>query len=249
MEVNYLVFNTLDSTNAEARRRIGLETAGHWTAITTDFQTNGKGQQGTRWQNVSEGGVYLSLLSPEISWEKGSMVPLQQWIALTVLRILQRFVPDAQIKWPNDLVVEGKKVGGILVEAQWRGSRMHRVIVGIGLNTQTVPNPPVPFASAVVLHTQQAIPTVSEWSRLLVKALVGALDSPLPFGDNSALTEEFHQALWRWNTLSPFQRVNTDKVWWGTPEATSRDGKIGIRLAETQTLAWFDLKEVEWVRQ
>jgi BirA family biotin operon repressor/biotin-[acetyl-CoA-carboxylase] ligase len=125
-----LVFDSLPSTNDHAAR-LARETAScDGLAILADVQTAGRGQHGRTWTAAPRSSVLLSLvLFPPESLRRPAI--LTACAAVAVCRTVQRTVGvQARIKWPNDVLLRGKKVCGILIE-RGRGT-----VVGIGLNVQ-----------------------------------------------------------------------------------------------------------------
>jgi BirA family transcriptional regulator, biotin operon repressor / biotin---[acetyl-CoA-carboxylase] ligase len=119
-------FETTDSTNRELW---GLLDRGFDQPVAiAATQTAGKGQYGRQWAS-SPGGLYLSMAI-------GPQPPAQMTLTTVwgLAELLNRQGIPAQIKWLNDLVIQGRKLGGILTEAKWRGREMGGAIVGIGLN-------------------------------------------------------------------------------------------------------------------
>lgn len=124
------------STNADAAAM--AEELPHGAVITADAQTAGRGRRGRAW--VSRGGenLYFSLLlRPDFAPDKAPMLTLI--MALAVARGIE-LVYDAagavQIKWPNDIVIHGKKVCGILTEMQVEAGRIGHVVIGVGVNVR-----------------------------------------------------------------------------------------------------------------
>lgn len=130
-EIRY--FDEIDSTNEEAKRlaRIG-EAEG--LVIVADKQTAGKGRVGRIWDSPSDGNIFMSiLLRPQISPDKASQLTLIAGLAMCeVIREITNL--DAQIKWPNDIVINGKKVCGILTEMSAAVEGIKYIVVGIGVN-------------------------------------------------------------------------------------------------------------------
>jgi BirA family biotin operon repressor/biotin-[acetyl-CoA-carboxylase] ligase len=124
------------STNDEAQRW-ALEDAPHGAVVRADEQTHGRGRQGRDWCSPAGLGLYLSLiLRPDIAL---SQVPqLTMLAALGAARAIESETNlPANVKWPNDIVLRGRKIGGVLSEARPREENPQRadyVIVGIGLN-------------------------------------------------------------------------------------------------------------------
>lgn len=121
----------------ETTQRIAHEqaqqAAAEGTLIVCDFQTGGRGQLGRTWHETQGAGIAMSLiLRPAAPLHQAGQLTLLAGIALAhTLRTLD--IP-ATIKWPNDLLIEGKKVAGILTEMQTEADRINSVIIGIGIN-------------------------------------------------------------------------------------------------------------------
>jgi BirA family biotin operon repressor/biotin-[acetyl-CoA-carboxylase] ligase len=115
-------FAILDSTNSYLLDRIDEQ---HGIAILADEQTAGRGQQGRRWHASPRSSVLLSVL---LHPPKQLMRPivLTAFASVSACAIIGQ---EARIKWPNDVLVDGKKIAGILIEQREQG-----VVVGIGLN-------------------------------------------------------------------------------------------------------------------
>lgn len=98
-------------------------------------QTKGRGRFGRRWISHKDKGIYFSIiLKPDISVKEAPRITLL--IALGVCRALRRLSgEDFLIKWPNDIVADDKKIGGILTEMDTDGRRVKFLIAGIGVNT------------------------------------------------------------------------------------------------------------------
>jgi BirA family biotin operon repressor/biotin-[acetyl-CoA-carboxylase] ligase len=122
-----LVFDQLDSTNSHAAS-LADDPANDGIAILADEQSAGRGQYGRSWQCPPRSGVLLSLLLfPPPALRRP--VLLTAWAAVSVCETIRQTTGlEAQIKWPNDVLVHGRKVCGILIE-QAKGT-----VVGVGLN-------------------------------------------------------------------------------------------------------------------
>ena len=119
----------LSSTN-DRLRSLADAGAAPFTVVTADSQTEGKGRGGKRWQSPSGMGLWMSFLVRSGSDAPPPLVPIL--VGLATVRALERLCPSLRpgIKWPNDIEVEGRKLGGILCERTGNGA----VVVGVGLN-------------------------------------------------------------------------------------------------------------------
>ena len=107
------------------------------TVVIAERQTSGRGRKGRQWISSSEGGIYLSIvLRPCLTPLQTMQIPLITAVAVRKV-ILQAARVDPQIKWPNDILISGKKVAGILTEMNCEMDMVNYVVLGIGLNVNT----------------------------------------------------------------------------------------------------------------
>lgn len=126
-------FDSIDSTNTKAKE---LAEAGHpsGTLVVADQQTLGRGRRGRSWESPAGTGVFMTLmLKPDINPNNASMLTLVAAMA-TARAITEVTGEAAQIKWPNDIVMNGKKVVGILTEMSAQFDYINHIVVGIGIN-------------------------------------------------------------------------------------------------------------------
>ena len=131
-----IYYKQLDSTNTEIAR-LAAEGAAHGTVVMADAQTAGKGRRGRQWESPAGENIYMSiLLRPDCVPDRAPMLTLV--MAYSVAKVVRELgFLDVQIKWPNDLVLSGKKICGILTEMQLRDSEIDYVVVGVGINVNT----------------------------------------------------------------------------------------------------------------
>jgi BirA family biotin operon repressor/biotin-[acetyl-CoA-carboxylase] ligase len=137
----------LPSTNATALQ-LASEGAPEWTIVATDRQTEGRGRIGRRWETPPSGGLMFSwVLRPASLPAATSILTLLAGWAMARACGDVGLAPDVRCKWPNDLLLHEKKVGGILAEARITDDRVEHVVLGVGVNMGAVP--PVEGAGAL----------------------------------------------------------------------------------------------------
>lgn len=128
-----VVGEVVDSTNAEAMRRIG-QGAGAGVVCTAEQQTAGRGRRGRTWVSPYARNLYLSIIG-EFSQGAAALEGLSLAVGVGVARALERSgLPPVQLKWPNDILLQGAKLGGILLEMTGDAAGNCQVVVGVGLN-------------------------------------------------------------------------------------------------------------------
>jgi BirA family biotin operon repressor/biotin-[acetyl-CoA-carboxylase] ligase len=130
------------STNDEAKRG-SREGAEHGTTWVAEQQTAGRGRQGRTWTSSPGESLLFSVLA-RVACPPSRLPPVALLAGLSVRDAVARAAPDAEvlIKWPNDVLVSGRKLAGVLVEAITAGSRVEALVIGIGINVHTRVFPP-----------------------------------------------------------------------------------------------------------
>jgi BirA family biotin operon repressor/biotin-[acetyl-CoA-carboxylase] ligase len=133
-------FTTLGSTSDHLKEMID---APEFTCVVADEQTAGRGRRARAWHSSPGDGLYLSvLLRPQP--ESASKIPLISLMAAIAVAetLVERGVAGVDIKWPNDVLVNERKISGILAEGASAGSNPTRIILGIGVNLNHQSFPP-----------------------------------------------------------------------------------------------------------
>jgi BirA family biotin operon repressor/biotin-[acetyl-CoA-carboxylase] ligase len=128
-----LYFDSLSST-MDMAMQMGMKGLPEGTLVLAESQTKGRGRLGRSWFSPKHKGIYLSLiLRPKILPAQASMLTLLSAVSICeAIKEIARL--DAQIKWPNDILINHKKLGGILTELNAETDEINFVIIGIGLN-------------------------------------------------------------------------------------------------------------------
>ncbi len=132
-------FDEVTRSTQLTARDLAAEGAPEWTLVAAGHQTEGRGRLGREWLDVPGATLMFSLvLRPNLASERGGLISLLAgWAAAIACRRVAG--AEAGCKWPNDVVVVGGKVGGILAESELDGERIRHVILGVGLNLAAAP--------------------------------------------------------------------------------------------------------------
>lgn len=152
-------YETIGSTNDAAKEWARSETspAPHGAIVSADEQTRGHGRHGREWVSPKDKGVYLSMIwRPQIAPHQVGQLTIVT--ALGAARALEKVSALAiETKWPNDLLVHRRKIGGILCEAEFKNDAVEYVIAGVGLNANfeksDFPERPIFPATSLLLET------------------------------------------------------------------------------------------------
>ncbi len=132
MEVESRHFSSLDSTNNWAKLHLEEFNQDKITIITADGQTSGRGQFNRKWVSPSGKNIYVTFCF-FMDADRSDLGNIPQVLAISTIQALASFGFHAKIKWPNDLILSGKKVGGILCETSPVENK-RGIVLGIGLN-------------------------------------------------------------------------------------------------------------------
>lgn len=147
-------FDIIDSTNARAKQ---LAEEGHpsGTLVVAEKQEAGRGRRGRTWESPTGNGIFMTLMiKPEINPNNASMLTLVA--ALAVSKAISNSTGrPAGIKWPNDIVMNGKKVCGILTEMSAQFDYVNHIVIGIGINVhnEVFPDEISQMATSIYLET------------------------------------------------------------------------------------------------
>jgi len=184
-----------DSTNIQAKL-LAEKGASEGTLVVAGAQSAGKGRRGRNWSSPKGTGIFMTfLLRPPVNPAQASMITLAA--ALGVRKAIKKVTGlETQIKWPNDIVWEGKKLCGILTEMGLDRERIGYVVVGIGINANMETFPPEIEKTACSLRQALGRPVPRE---SLVAETCNSFEqyyeAYLRTGDLSALQEEYNGCL------------------------------------------------------
>jgi BirA family biotin operon repressor/biotin-[acetyl-CoA-carboxylase] ligase len=126
-------YQRIGSTNEEAWELINTGEADHGTMVITDNQFSGKGRDNNDWYMSPSKSLAMSIIiKDEITIEQALLVPLAAGLAVAKTLKNRSFKP--QLKWPNDILLNSKKCGGILCESRVQKNKITEMVIGIGLN-------------------------------------------------------------------------------------------------------------------
>lgn len=223
LKIPVLALDTIDSTNNYAMGLIDADKAQHGLTITARQQTAGKGQRGRQWAADAGKSLLMSLiLVPECRLDR--QFAFNAAVAIAIASALEPLCQhwSVQIKWPNDIIVNDKKAGGILIENVLRGSHWHYAVVGLGLNVQQDAFPPeLPNATSLRLAAGLSF-SVEELLPLIRESVLKAVQAAqLP-----AALEAYNHRLFRKEHMQQFS--DGQKEWHARVEKVLPDGRLEV---------------------
>lgn len=223
-----LSYNTVDSTNTIALFLAEKGTP-EGTAVFAEGQRKGRGRLGRSWVSPKSGGIYLSLiLRPKVSPDKASLITLLA--AVSCAEAIRKVCGlRALIRWPNDILVNNKKVCGILTEMQAKDNYVKFIILGIGINVNTPLGKLPKRASSLKEEVNSAL---RQFSRLeLARELLRQLDKEYLYFQHKGSARLITQ----WKNLSALSGERVKVIFQhGTIEGQAQDidaqGALIVRL-------------------
>lgn len=220
------------STN-EVAFRLALKGAEEGTAVLAELQTKGKGRMGRTWESPAGLNIYLSIiLRPRMVPSKTPLITLMAAVACAeAIDEVAGLLPA--IKWPNDLLLEGKKLGGILTEADMELDTINFVVVGIGINVNMTRLSFPPSIKDTATSLQEALGR--EISRIaLIQAILRHMEQwyeRLRQGGGAEITS-------RWKELSlvrgqQIEVTSLEEVVRGTALDIDEDGALLVQTDNT----------------
>ena len=161
-------FPVVDSTNVKARQ-LAAEGYPTGTLVIAEQQEAGRGRRGRNWESAQGAGIFMTLmLKPKIDPNNASMLTLVTALAVSAA-ITRQTGRKADIKWPNDIVMNGKKVCGILTEMSMQNSQVEHIVIGIGVNVhnESFPEELSKMATSLYLETGE------HWNRAALIEEIG----------------------------------------------------------------------------
>ncbi len=243
----------VDSTNSYLRRRLAEEPdLEEYTVVTATDQTSGRGQPGHRWEATAGQNLTMTLLlhPSDLLEEGGTLFDLNILTSLAVREALLQELPpgvEVKVKWPNDLLVGGRKICGILIENSFSASRLDASVVGIGVNVLQerfgagYPTPPTSIAAE--WRRAGGTPLSGDsWHDRLVYEILEALETwrsrPV-----SRLRAEYHRCLFGRGEAACFARPSGG-TFYGMIEGVRPDGRLQIRELPSGRRSLYAFREV-----
>jgi BirA family biotin operon repressor/biotin-[acetyl-CoA-carboxylase] ligase len=206
--------------------RIAEDGAPDGTVVVAEEQLGGRGQRGKSWHSPV-GGLWMSVLVRPRAAAAGEVLSLRAGLAVARVLSTHPTLPPVRLKWPNDIILADRKVGGLLCEARWRGSELWWVAVGLGLNV----------ANEVPAEVAGLATTMKEYDpAITAEALLAPLAAELALlgGAGATLTDE-ERAEFATRHWLKGKRISAPVQ--GTAGPVAADGALMVGLDEGGTMA------------
>ncbi|MEO8239430.1 MAG: biotin--[acetyl-CoA-carboxylase] ligase [Flavobacterium sp.] len=233
--------DAIDSTNDFLKALSSKDELDNFTVVTTENQTKGKGQMGSKWQSESGKNLIMSVLVKDFLYDNEQVFNLSIIVSLTVIETLKSLdIPDLCIKWPNDIMAYNKKIGGILIENTIKSDGRIVSVVGLGLNVNQVNFDELPNASSLAVICKAEFDKDSLLF-LIIEKMKQRIELWKTNSDD--FREEYFNSLFRKGVPMPFKNLE-NKNFMGIIQGVSPVGKIQI-LLEDDSVSEFEIKEIQ----
>ena len=237
-------FDTLASTNTRAVELVSNNSPTEGTVISASFQSRGQGQFGSSWISEAGQNITLSIILKPRFLSSNQLFLLNVIASLAVHDLINEMViPNAHIKWPNDIILQEGKVAGILIQNTLTGTKVSYSVVGIGVNVnQTRFTRDLPDATSIAMHSIEKFKLNEVTSLLLQKFEARYLT--LKQGQTDELWSDYHKVLYRKNRKSFFE--SGDESFEGTLTRVQKDGRLEVLMNDGHSKL-FAHKEISFV--
>jgi BirA family transcriptional regulator, biotin operon repressor / biotin---[acetyl-CoA-carboxylase] ligase len=241
---NIFFRKNLPSTNSYAASLLRENKGGEGTIIYTNYQSDGRGQAGNRWESEDGKNLLISIIIFPSMISPSDQFLISMSFSLGISDFIKRYISSVSIKWPNDIYVNNDKIAGILIENAIMGVSIEHTIAGIGININQekfISNAPNPVSLSIVTGTTYDIDKC-------LQEIASDLDiryKQLITGNYEIIRRDYSQILYRRNLWSRFS--DTDGLFTGRIYDVTDHGRLRIER-ENGSLSEYSFKEVEFIR-
>lgn len=230
-------FESLPSTNSELIE-MSKKNAKSWTVVYTFRQSNGKGYAGNQWSSEPDKNIAVSVLIKSVlSYDE--LIYFNQWLCYSVANYLSQFSDEVYVKWPNDIIIQNKKVCGILIETHKSDNELN-IVSGIGVNVNQTNFQNLEKAGSLKTQTQKEFDLKEILSGLLTELKNNY--EWVEANDWEKIKNLYNQRLFRVNQISLFKKE--EKEFQGIIRGIDKFGQLMVETSDGKTHP-FKYKEIE----
>lgn len=237
--MNAIWYETIDSTNTEALRRLDGIPSG--TVLAARSQTAGRGQRGNTWFTEPGKNLTFSVVLKDLGLKASDSIRLNALTSVAVVSLLEHYGVQPVIKWPNDIYVSGRKICGMLIENTLDGAMLGASVVGIGININQREFPQLANATSLALCTgkDEALEEVLAVFLEIFEGMLSQLDSP-------ELWERYASRLYRLGKTARYYDILREEEFEGVIQGVEPDGRLCILDAGGER-RHYRFKEVSYI--
>jgi BirA family biotin operon repressor/biotin-[acetyl-CoA-carboxylase] ligase len=230
-----ICLDQVDSTNSEAERQLAADCPVP-LVILARAQTKGRGRRGRDWHSPAAGNLYASFVfRPQL--EPAHMHDFTLWMGLNICELVANFCKiKPGLKWPNDLLVEGRKAGGMLTEARIDADQIRELVFGLGLNLNGQPQDFPRELQRSATSLAQATGAPIDLNRFAA-ALIGRVLAAYGQFVDGGYQEKFAELWARYDVLrgQPVTVIQGTRTVTGLATGIDNEGSLLVRLGSGRT--------------
>lgn len=240
--MNIIKLDAINSTNDYLKGLLQRQFVENFTIVTAENQTDGKGQMGSKWSVQAGKNLTFSVLVKDLLLEVNHIFHLNVAVAVSIIEALSFLeIKELAIKWPNDILAGGKKIGGILIENSLKSDGEIFSIIGIGINVNQQNFENLPKASSLSILLKREINKEAVLISI-VECLTRNVSLILNKNTDS-LWEKYHSCLYKKGIPMPFENLKGNKFM-GIISGVDQSGKLQLVL-EDDSVELYEIKEIK----
>lgn len=233
--------DAIDSTNDYLKQLAKEQLLENYTAVMAFEQTKGRGQMGTEWVSEAGKNLTVSVLVKDLPLDTVSIYDFNVAVALSAIGLLvSNGIVKVNVKWPNDIMAENKKVGGILIENSLKSDGSFNSVVGLGLNLNQTDFELLPQANSLTNITHQ-IYDLEKMAEAFVQSLKFHL-LLLP-EHKDEVWNRYNDMLFKKDKPAAFELPDGFRFM-GIIKSVTQQGQLEVML-EDDSFVYYGLKEIK----
>ncbi|MCG5643462.1 biotin--[acetyl-CoA-carboxylase] ligase [Flavobacteriaceae bacterium LSUCC0859] len=242
--MNRIHLETIPSTNEEMKRLMGLQTLSDFTCITASHQTAAKGQRGNKWVSEPGKNIALSVYKTFDRLKIGDQFAISMATALALKEVFSDILSGVSVKWPNDILVNDRKIAGVLIETGVLGSSIPWAVIGVGVNVQQHSFSDLPFATS---FAKEGVPSLT--TEALVLKMLPVIEKHLHTVEQCTYTylkAQYESVLYGHNSIKKFKQVGGEPFF-ASVDGVNENGSLCLKTLHGERIS-FHFKEIEMLR-
>jgi BirA family biotin operon repressor/biotin-[acetyl-CoA-carboxylase] ligase len=238
--MNIIKLNAIASTNDFLKELSAKQIVQNLTTVVAENQLKGKGQRGATWNSEDGKNLTFSVFLNGNTIKTTSLYLINIIVPISIQEILKRYnFNTIAIKWPNDILSDNKKIGGILIENAIKSDGTVQTIIGVGLNVNQFSFENLPQAASLAMIMNREFD-----KEILLKNILDQLIINLNrIGDASYFWEKYNDLLFKKEIPMVFSNALNEKFM-GIIKGVSENGKL-LLLLEDDAIKEYDIKEIK----
>lgn len=233
--------DAIDSTNDYLKQLAKEQLLENYTAVMAFEQTKGRGQMGTEWVSEAGKNLTVSVLVKDLPLDTVSIYDFNVAVALSAIGLLvSNGIVKVNVKWPNDIMAENKKVGGILIENSLKSDGSFNSVVGLGLNLNQTDFELLPQANSLTNITHQ-IYDLEKMAEAFVQSLKFHLLLLPEYKDE--VWNRYNDMLFKKDKPAAFELPDGFRFM-GIIKSVTQQGQLEVML-EDDSFVYYGLKEIK----